>query len=59
MKLLTLEDLVLKIGASKASIWRWHKAGLFPKPIKIGVNRTAWVESEVDEWIQKKMDARR
>ena len=32
-------------------IWRLVKAGKFPKPIKVGAQKNAWLESEIEEWI--------
>ena len=34
-------------GASRTSIWRWEKAGLVPKRIKIGPRSVGWIRSEV------------
>ncbi|AUA58889.1 dipicolinate synthase [Achromobacter spanius] len=31
----------------------------FPKPIKIGKRAVAWLESEVDEWIARRIAASR
>lgn len=31
----------------------------FPKPVKIGARSVAWVESEVDEWINARVEASR
>ena len=30
----------------------------FPKPVSISTNRVAWVESEIDEWIENKIQQR-
>ena len=38
-------------GKSRATIWRWERAGLFPKRRKIGPNRIGWLESEVAAWV--------
>lgn len=29
-------------GVSRASIWRWARAGKLQKPVKIGNNTTRW-----------------
>ena len=39
------------IGFSKSQIARRVAAGTFPRPIKIGTNRNAWVEAELDAWL--------
>ena len=37
---------------------RLEKDGKFPKRVKLGQSRVAWVESEVMEWVQKRIDER-
>jgi len=43
---------------SPAHIARLEAAGGFPKRVKLGFNRVGWVESEVLEWLQIRIDAR-
>ncbi len=38
---------------SRVTIWRWVRSGFLPKPRKIGPNSIAWLESEINEWIEK------
>jgi prophage regulatory protein len=58
MKLIDRDGLRAKgINLNKATIWRKLKAGEFPRPILVG-NRHAWVESEVDAYIEKLVAAR-
>jgi prophage regulatory protein len=56
MKLLGINELkVLKgIPFSKGHLWRLIKSGRFVKPIKVGQHRIAFVESEIDEWLEAK-----
>jgi prophage regulatory protein len=52
MKLLDYADLRERgIKYSKAQLWRLSKAGKFPKPIKLSINRNAWADTDIDEWI--------
>ncbi len=37
---------------------RLVKAGRFPKPIRLGESRIAWIESEVDEYLKARAAAR-
>jgi prophage regulatory protein len=34
------------------------KNGIFPRSIKIGPSSVAWLESEIDEWINLKLSGR-
>ncbi len=42
---------------SPVTLWRKVQAGTFPKPIQISPRRSAWVESEVVEWIRARIAA--
>jgi predicted DNA-binding transcriptional regulator AlpA len=39
------------LPVSQATIWRWVKAGKFPKPFTMGSRCTVWDAAEVDAWI--------
>ena len=41
-----------------ATIWRWAKAGQFPRPFKLGEKITVWDAAEVDEFIASRRAAR-
>jgi prophage regulatory protein len=44
---------------SRSYVWRLEARGEFPKRVKIGAGRIAWVEKEIRAWVQKWIDARR
>ncbi len=52
-KLLRLREVVAKCGASKSTVYREMKAGRFPRPVRLGAKSSAWVESEVDKFIER------
>lgn len=37
-------------GLSRTTAWRLQRAGSFPAPVRISVNRVAWRESELMAW---------
>lgn len=39
-------------GVSTASVYRWVKRGLLPKPQRIGVRGVGWRLSEIEKLIQ-------
>ena len=51
-RLIRLPEVMKKTGFGKAWIYRLISQNRFPQPVKIGIRATAFVESEVDEWIQ-------
>jgi prophage regulatory protein len=56
---LVLSDEISKlIPYSQNHLRRLEAKGQFPKRIRIGANRVAWVESEIDSWIEDRVNAR-
>ncbi len=43
-----IETLLRK---SRQTIWRWERAGMFPKRVKLGPNSVGWRKSEVSAWL--------
>ncbi len=46
------------ITFSKMHIWRLEKARKFPMHVQVSAQRIAWVESEIDQWIDDRIAAR-
>jgi prophage regulatory protein len=58
-KLIGLDGLRAKgINFHRTHIDRLVRAGKFPRPIKIGENKNAWIEEEIDALILAKRAAR-
>ena len=58
MKVLSKKEVRSLVLYSPAHIARLEKAGQFPKRIQLGTNRVGWIESEVVNWIQERVDLR-
>ena len=43
---------------SASHIRRLERSGEFPKRIRLGGNRVAWLQSEVESWVEDKIAAR-
>lgn len=54
-RLLRLPDVINKTGFKKSWIYQLISEGKFPKQIKLGDRSVAWLESEVDEWIDERL----
>lgn len=39
-------------GLSRTTRWRLERAGVFPKRRQISPNAVAWLESEIQAWLQ-------
>ncbi|MCT4714471.1 AlpA family transcriptional regulator [Enterobacteriaceae bacterium H18W14] len=54
-QLLRLRQVEEKTGLKRSQIYIYMKSGAFPRSIKIGPASVAWLESEIDEWINLKL----
>ncbi|WP_313382492.1 AlpA family transcriptional regulator [Pantoea sp.] len=50
-----LPEVQRRTGYSKAWIYRLLKESRFPQSVKIGSRAIAFVESEIDEWINQRI----
>jgi prophage regulatory protein len=58
LRVLRLPEVEKRTGLKHASIYAAIAAGEFPAPIPIGLRAVAWVESEIDDWLQACVAAR-
>ena len=60
-RLIRIKKVVEMTGLSRSYVYELQAAGLFPRSVLLvpgGVAR-AWVYSEVQDWIQERIDAER
>lgn len=38
-------------GLSRSSIYAGMKDGTFPRPVRVGKRAVAWLESDIERWI--------
>lgn len=55
--LLSVKQLIQKLGIARSTIYALKKRNDFPQPIKIG-HLARWIESEVDDYIIAKKTIR-
>ena len=53
--LIRFDEVQKRTGYSKAWIHRLLKENRFPQSVKIGSRAIAFIESEVDEWINQRI----
>ncbi len=58
MRILSKKQVKELVLYSPQHIARMEKAGQFPKRVTLGLNRVGWVESEVLDWLQTRIDNR-
>ncbi|BEO06378.1 AlpA family transcriptional regulator [Salmonella enterica] len=55
-RLIRLPEVLHRTGYGKAWIYHLINQKRFPPPVKIGARAVAFIESEVEEWIQLTID---
>jgi prophage regulatory protein len=50
--LIRLPVVMSRTGISRSTLYALIKDGRFPKPVKIGARMSAWVETEINQWIE-------
>lgn len=55
--LLRLSGVKSRTGLGRSHIYALAARGEFPKPVKLGERASAWVESEVTEWVRSRIRA--
>ena len=58
MRILSKRQVKEMVLYSPQHIARLEKVGQFPKRVQIGPNRVGWVEAEVLDWLQERLDSR-
>ncbi|MGV6850467.1 MAG: helix-turn-helix transcriptional regulator [Marinibacterium sp.] len=58
MRILSKRQVKELVLYSPQHIARLEKVGQFPRRVQLGPNRVGWVEDEVLEWLQTRLDGR-
>lgn len=59
LTILRLSEVLRMTGLSKTVLYNACRTGDFPQQVRVMSNRATWLRSEVEEWIQRKAEARR
>jgi len=54
-RLIRMGEVEATTGLKRASVYELITRGEFPKPIKIGARAVAWVDGDVQEWIEDRI----
>lgn len=57
-RFMTMAEVRRRVALSKTEIYRKIKAGAFPRPVPLGTQKVAFVESEVAAWMDARLRAR-
>ena len=53
--ILRLPDVKARTGLSRSTIYLRISEGSFPKPVSLGGRAVGWIESEVNDWLEKQV----
>ena len=57
--ILRLPAVKARTGLSRSTIYLRVSQGTFPKPVNLGARAVGWVETEIQEWLQRQIEASR
>jgi prophage regulatory protein len=57
-KLIKLKIVMDYTGLGRSTVYNYIAENQFPKPVSLGLRAVAWVESEVQDWILARIEAR-
>ncbi|WP_198389702.1 helix-turn-helix transcriptional regulator [Burkholderia ubonensis] len=54
MNALRMKQVSVKLCLGQSTLYRMIAVGTFPKPFELVPGRTAWLESDIDAWLQER-----
>jgi len=57
-RLIRLKEVMQKTGLSRPYVYALAKKGEFPKSLKLTERSVAWIESEINQWIEQRIAGR-
>lgn len=57
--MLRRKEVEARTGMKRSTIYDYVQKGEFPSPVRLGSRSVAWIESEVNEWIDEQIEKSR
>ncbi len=54
LRLLTRKEVLSLVPYTAQHIYRLERAGKFPRRVRVGENRVAWRQIDIEEWLQNR-----
>lgn len=55
--LIKRREVLARTALANSTLYRLMKDGTFPQSVQIGPRSVAWVEDEIDQWIQQRIES--
>lgn len=59
LAILRLPSVKARTGLSRSTIYLRVSHGTFPRPVSLGGRAVGWVESEIQQWLEQRIEASR
>lgn len=57
VRLIRLPEVRKRVGLSRATVYALMAQGKFPRQRKLAANSVAWVDREIDAWMEERIAA--
>lgn len=57
-RLISIKEVMHKTSLARSTIYKYIAERAFPKSVSLGASKVAWLETEIDDWIDAKLSAR-
>lgn len=57
-RFLRIDEVVHLTGLSRSTIYEYARLKRFPEAVNLGSNKRAWIESEVRQWMNERINQR-
>ena len=54
-RVLRLPEVIVTTGLSRSTVYAYMQKGLFPKSIPLGPRLVGWLESDINEWVDRRI----
>lgn len=58
MRFLRLKEVMALTALGRSSIYKFMSEDRFPQSVSLGDRAVAWVESEIEEWMNERLSQR-
>lgn len=58
-RILRLPEVMTRTGLSRSTIYLRISQDNFPKPVNLGARAVGWIEAEINDWLDRQIEASR
>ena len=56
IRFLRISEIEARTGLSRTTIYDWSADGRFPRPVRLSERAVRWIESELEEWMDERIE---